>query len=203
MRNEELKKNQKGLSLVEAALVLAASGFILAAVWVVASVVWHDYQFRTMQRQIMQTVQNIRDYYGPRGGIPAGTPNLMQAIDQARLFPIEMRVDPAAAGGDINHALASRAGGSFLVSSPNQHRVRVQISNLTVRDCARLLMEFPVLTPEVGVRRVQVNAGAARNINPDAPAIADNQFFPMSAGAAINACNAAGGGNSVSFDFFI
>lgn len=159
------KSNRAGFTLTEIAIVLGAVGLVLAAVWSVSSAVWNNSQSQQLEQQILTIAQNVRDYYTNKGKIYQDNANKTACASGAsitallddndrRLIPIEMREDPESEGGTIRHALGGeiqvecRGGGAGFL---------IKVMGLKKENCIRLLMQFPVLTPEVGVNFV--NAG--------------------------------------------
>ena len=199
-------KKRRGLTLTELAIVLGAMGLVMGAVWAVVGTVWEGYRFDKMKDQVFQVVQNVRDYYGPKGGIQIPTDtDITQTINSnaLRLIPVDMRLDPADDTSDINHALSTIAGGSFLVLSQDDgRRFRIRLLDLDQGSCIKLLMQFPVLVPEMGVVRLEANGNSSAidisNVaNPGA-----SVTLPMQLSDATSWCDAAGGvGNEVNFDF--
>ncbi|MCL2468745.1 MAG: hypothetical protein FWF24_00715 [Alphaproteobacteria bacterium] len=202
---------------MEIAIVLGGVGLVLAAVWAVADVVWHGYHFRKMSQQITTTTQNIRTHFSPRGGIyMPGTDqpynvgeDLEAMVKFLRLIPIEMREDPTRGDDPVHHALGSGDTSSFLVRAAQNNvgeatskRFEIMVRHLQRSDCMRLLMEFPALIPEIGVRRVCTTA-VCYNINPDVPDTADNQVFPLTLTTAERMCSNPDGENDVSFTFIL
>lgn len=167
------QRKRKAMTLTELAIVLGAVGMVSGAIWAVASVVWNDYRLQRVREQTMQVVENVRTYYGPMGGLfsnsvtkttYAGSINAILDDNDHRLIPIEMRANPAVAGGQINHAASSSVGGigSFRVLPINNINgtavpggaFRIRLLGLSRSMCMKLLMQFPVLSPEAGVVRI-------------------------------------------------
>jgi len=200
------KQRSRGLTLTELAIVLGAMGLVMAAVWSVVGVVWSSYQNQRMSQQVVSVVQNVRNYYMNMGRINCSTGDSITALlddDDRRLIPTEMRATPDVAGNGINHAMAtlgaSESAGSFRAFClDNGGGFRISLDGLKKEDCIRLLMQFPVLTPEMGIRNVVRPGGTIVPVNlldTDSPATG----FPMTIITANNWCNATT--NEVSFDF--
>lgn len=205
-------KKRRGLTLTELAIVLGAMGLVMGGVWAIVGTVWESYRFRTMNEQTSTVVQNIRNFYSSMGRInAAGTGNahadgdITAEIDDdsRRLILVDMRENPNVAGGNIHHALSTAAGGSFHVESLLAGRqFRVVLAGLSQGNCIRLLMEFPVMMPEMGVRDVRVN-GTAHPVNPNNPSN-PGANFPVTLTTAEAWCNiAASNTNEVAFAFAI
>lgn len=203
--------HSKGFTLSELAIVLAAMGLVMGSVWAISASVWESYRFRETLDQTMAVVQNVRTFFDPVGRIldPATQTAYANGVnitpmlddDNHRLIPIQMRVDQSVAGGAINHALGTIAGGSFTVlSAGGGLRFRVRLSGLSQNSCVKMLMDFPILTPEIGVTEVNVNgtAHAVDPLNPANPGVG----FPMTPVTAASWCNiSATKTNVVSFVF--
>ncbi|NTU76215.1 MAG: prepilin-type N-terminal cleavage/methylation domain-containing protein [Alphaproteobacteria bacterium] len=146
--------SRRAFTLTETVIVLGIVGIVLGAIWLAASVVWKNYQVYSAKNQILAVVQKTRDYYGPSAGhVPAGPAEITATLIGLRILPLEMLQDPGAAVTVANHALSSEVGGAFRVYSVDAsgRRLRVQLRALEPDSCMQLLMNFPVLTPEVGV----------------------------------------------------
>ncbi|MDD2324392.1 MAG: prepilin-type N-terminal cleavage/methylation domain-containing protein [Alphaproteobacteria bacterium] len=208
-------RGRGGFTLLEMAIVLAVAGLVFGAIWSVVASVWSAYQYRSMNEQLMTVTQNVRNYFEPMGGIyqvPATqTPFANGAsitafldADTRRLIPVSMRTAHNVAGSRIHHALSARAvsgvDGSFSVYSLNNgNSFEILLAGLGRSDCMKMLLEFPFLTPEVGVTAVIVN-GVNHAINPLNIA-APGAGFPMTATVARAWCNAAGKVNGVGLVF--
>jgi len=209
--------------------VLGVVGVVLGVVWAVASVVWTNYQVRSADNQIMTVVQNVRDYYDPQGHLPCpaagctttgidvtgfldgSSTNAPKAIaDLPTLIPVEMRTNQSTAGNinNINHALASMNGGSFHVwaydsVSPMRDMLRIKLLGLSQEKCEKLLINFPVLTPEIGAARIAANANfVSFNANGTITSVSSSVsvVLPLTLSIANNWC-VAGNTNEVDIDF--
>ncbi len=195
-------RGNKGLTLTELAIILGAMGLVMAAIWAVASAVWNNYQGHVARQQILSVVENTRDYYMNKGKINCASGADITSIlddDDRRLIPTEMRLHPNAEGGDINHALATVGGGSFnVICLQNGNAFRILLSGLKRENCVDLLMRFPVLMSEVGVKAVVRPGGSVVSLNLldiDHPA----DGFPMTLSTASAWCSDRI--NEVGFDF--
>lgn len=168
-------RSRTGFSLAEMAIVMGVAGIFMAAIWAIAAEVWNSYRSYVTQQQLVNVVQNVRDYYGPIGRItqpgssaPFGDGASITAAlddDDRRLIPAEMRIDPKTEGLGINHALVTRGGaannGSFRVESlASGTQFRVRLLGLLKKNCMNLLMNFPVLMPEMGVSALGTQLGS-------------------------------------------
>ncbi len=203
-----VKRRRGAFTLIELVVVLGIVAIVLGVIWAGASAVWSNYKIERATRQIMDVVNNVRALYGPNNAFGAlAVGDITAVVDDRNLIPVEMRVTPNVAGGAINHAIASIAGGSFRLeklAGPLNDRARLRLLGLVTEDCAKLLTMFPVLTPEIGVLRIGttvnntvvnaydvVNGGAAPGL------------LPLSAATATAWCNRAGPNNVVEIDFLL
>lgn len=163
-----IKNSQKGFTLTELAIVLGAIGFLFGGVWVASSVVWDNYRFNRVKEDLFQTVQNVQNYYGIRGGIPGGDLTDVLDDDDRRLIPMTMRSTPQTEGNAINHELAVRSGGSedgtFVAIRQTTSTFQTVLRDLDKAACVKMLMQFPVLLPELGVRRMSVGLSTGNSI---------------------------------------
>ena len=199
------KKKQGGFTLTEAAIVLGVMAVILGAVWIAAGMVWTNFRIEQLNEQLRVTVQNVRKYYAPMGGLPSnascnGATDITCVLDTNNLIPIEMRVTPQSAGGSIDHKIATLSGGSFHLYAQASSVLRVQLLGLTQPYCLRLLMQMPVLMPEIGVKAIgvaSVNSATIDITNIAHPGNPD--VLPFSASTAASWCS--GKTNEVDIDF--
>lgn len=196
------KRSVRGLTLTELAIVLGAAALILGGVWSVVSSVWNNYQNHRLREQVITIAENIRGYYMNAGRMNCVGGDITQVLDQdgRRLIPTEMRVDPDQANGRINHALASRVDGTLKVEClDNGGQFKIRLFDLKKTDCISLLLQFPVLMPEMGVKKIKTPGGGEKTINLlniQTPAAG----FPMTLRTASDWCS-SNDKNEVSFDF--
>ena len=209
------RASRRGFSLTELAIVLAGVGLVLSVVWVASTRVWHNYQLQKTTEQMVTVAQNIRDYYGPIGRLPPLTANpipknqdIVPDVDAKNLVPVEMR-DVA---GGFRHALG---GALVLLSNPaatavsptglGQGIFRIVLQGLPDEDCIKMLMQIPVLMPEVGAVRLSTTDTNHVKIDTksiDKPGTDDSGAvidLPLSMDKATTWC-AAGNGNEVRLD---
>lgn len=209
-------RRRKGLTLSELAIVLGGMGLVMGAVWAIVGVVWENYRFYKAQEQIITVVNNVRDYYGPIGGIytdsttktfyPNGT-DITQILndDERRLIPVDMRLDRTSDTSPINHALGMHPAGSFrAVSQTSGHRLRLRLLRLSQPNCMKLLMEFPILMPELAVTRMTANTNSVNVDLTNIAAPGGAVELPITAATADSWCSVTtSAGNEVQLDFKI
>ncbi|MGE4350881.1 MAG: hypothetical protein AB7E52_01675 [Bdellovibrionales bacterium] len=198
------------MTLTELAIVLGAMGLVMGTVWGIASTVWSSYRVYKTKQEIMDVVANVRDYYGPMGGIYSNTVSKTSWADGAditdilnddsrRLIPIDMRLTRSS----DTSAIRSSSGASFVVQSYSSGRTfRVILSGLSQSSCMRLLKEFPVLMPEMGVVRIGANSNNSTIDITNVVSPGASVSLPISAATAAAWCNASSSSNNeVNFDF--
>ena len=201
------------------AIVLGVAGMILGAIWTAGTNVTANARINRLNLQIMNVVQNVRQYYGVRGILPAnaacnGTTDITCIVDSLNpaalnppigLIPVEMRTVQKNAGSTINHAAAILGTGSFHIFAQTgaggpRTVLRVQLLGLTKPDCIKLLMQFPALMPEVGVARI-ANASTSTTINlMNIAAPGTPNILPFTGPTALSWCNLSAN-NEIDIDF--
>lgn len=192
----------RGLTLIEMAVVMGVMGLVMGALWTVVGVVWDNYKGLRTRQEVIAVVQNVRTYYLNRKKIDCETGvDITSVLDDndRRLIPTEMRANPDVEGGKINHALASTDTGTFAVTCLSSGAAfRIKLTSLPRAACASLLMQFPVLMPELGVTNIVRPGGSVLAVNlldMNEPATG----FPMTLTTAVNWCD--NDSNEVGFDF--
>ncbi len=209
------RRGAEGLTLIEMAIVLGVVGLVFGAIWVVSGAVWKNHQSQRLSQQIVTVAQNIRDYYMNSGrinvGYDANTGTVVPCAtndaltgrlndEQRRLIPLEMRNDPTADGSDaVSHAL----GGAFSVwclSSGGGFQIRAL--GMDKAGCMKLLLDFPVLSPEMGVTRVRATPSGRDSGTLNLTALENPGVdFPMNPARADAWCSGNDRNNEVRFDF--
>jgi PilS N terminal len=97
-----------GYNLMEIAFVFSTAGLVLGAIWAAASAVFFNNNVHTVVRQIMAISHNVRGIYMEQGSIAGANTNnnninLSQALDQMKVFPLEMRQNQSIPAGIIFH----------------------------------------------------------------------------------------------------
>lgn len=109
------RQNAAGFTLVEISIVLVIFGLILGGVWVAAGHVRLNSQVRTASQQLLAIVQNVRATFAELGGVTGGnSSNINQALDQLKVFPLDMRQGTSPTGVIFNpwsQVMSSNAGG--------------------------------------------------------------------------------------------
>ncbi len=121
MRHTRLK-SCAGFTLIELAIVLGVFSIVMAALWIVASLVYENVRQHQLSREVQTIVQNIRQVSNniSRFTVAPDT-DLTQTYDQQGVFPREMRLNPPAsddtADGILNHPWSTLATGTARVFS--------------------------------------------------------------------------------------
>lgn len=190
------KAARGAFTLTELAIVLGISGFVLAAIWVAGSMAWDNYQLARVQEQIVTVIKNVRDSYGlngrplPGGGTATAFSTANSNINE--LLPSDMYVN----GTTFQHAF----GGPFEIWATGGD-IEIRLRNISKSDCMKILMEFPVLSPTVGVRNIGV-AGTMTNVNlANIANPGGGVTLPFSTAGASSLCNATN--NEVRIDFIL
>jgi len=200
------RNKQAGFTLTELAIVLAALGLLVGAIWAVVGVVWGSYRVNTVREELFQLVQNVQGHYAQSGQLPgsdgADITSILDA-DDLRLIPVSMRTDRNNEGSDINHAFASTSGGSFSIIQKSGRVFRTKLTNLDQEACQKMLMQFPLLLPELGIRGLEAPEGTFMAIDPNNPAEPSTDVeLPFSVATALDHCPDTKD-NTVIYDFTI
>lgn len=92
-----------GFTLTEMAIVLSVIGGVVATIWAVAADVSMNNHVSMAHKQLTAIVGNVRVLYAEQSGIKGTTGVLTPALDQLRVFPLEMRHNAAGTYGNIYH----------------------------------------------------------------------------------------------------
>lgn len=177
---------RRGWTLTELVIVLGVFGLVFAVVWLAAGSVWDNYRIYRVNQQILTVVRNVREAYGLTGKL-LGTNNQTSVIAGEGLIPAEM----------INGTTYMHAqGGIFQILGVNNastgvREMRIRLLGFPKSQCMKMLMEFPVLVPEVGVTNIYVGSNSISSAN-----------WPISSAMASNRC-ASATSNEVRIDFKI
>jgi hypothetical protein len=163
-------RRRAAFTLLEIALVLAISGFIISVVWSAANSVWENYKVTTAMQQVIKSASNIRDDSAALQNWPAAWQSagfdITQTLDGLNLLPVEMRSNLAQPGAtNMNHALTSSsvANGSFHVLTETNpvtgawNIFRVELQGLSQSGCVKFLMQTPLSDASMSIVRLTVN----------------------------------------------
>lgn len=188
--NTRFHKNA-GLTLVEATIVLAVASVIIAAIWMVSTVVYENARQYQANRQMQTLVQNIRQLYA-RVNQLTNIADVSCTLDNQAAFPIEMRVaqgTPCSSGtAALNHPWTSRTAGSVLVYNRNATTFGVVFSNLPKKACIGLATKLTG-GDITGLKAVIINGSS---VTP-----------PVTIVTSAASCNIAGDTNSIEWQFDI
>lgn len=148
-----------GLTLVETTIVLAVVSVIVAAVWMVSSVVYENARQYTANRQLQTVVQNIRQVYLRINKFSAAGTALTATLDGQSVFPVEMRYNQSATTGVINHPWSTSSSGTVTVATVSTTTFGITFSNLPRKACVGLATKLSGgdLT---GLQKVSVNSSS-------------------------------------------
>lgn len=124
--------NRRGLTLVEAAIALTIFGLIVSGVWVAFAKSSFNEKVARTERGVIQTAQNIRDFYGDRVISNASNLNNTQATTFKLIAP-ELTIN-----GNIAHPLGLNGSELAFVGSdtavcgatPDLFYIRLDAMNL-------------------------------------------------------------------------
>lgn len=152
------RARRRGFSITEIALAFGVASLVLGGVWVAASTVNRDQQIQKTNNEIMSIVQNVREYYGPRGALLPGSDggDITNTLADLGLVPSEMVVKNDGKASFVNHSLAASSSGSLHLRAMNAsgNVLRMQVQGLSTDKCIKFIMSVPVLTPEYKIVRI-------------------------------------------------
>jgi Tfp pilus assembly protein PilE len=132
--------NASGLTLVETTIVLAVVSVIVAAVWMVSSVVYENARQYQANRQVQTIVQNVRQLYTRVNALAVA--DVTVTLDRQFAFPVEMRVTQnttaATADGLLNHPWVSLGTGSVKVYNADSTSFVVVFQGVPKKACIGL-----------------------------------------------------------------
>jgi type II secretory pathway pseudopilin PulG len=106
--------NNSGLTLVETTIVLAVVSVIIAAVWMVSSVVYENARQYQANRQMQTIVQNVRQLYARVNALSTFA-DVTATMDSQLAFPIEMRLAQGTASDKLNHPWGQASTGTVRI----------------------------------------------------------------------------------------
>ncbi len=179
---KQTRKNRRGFTLTETALMLGVASLVFAAIWAAGSAVWKNYQVDRTLQQVSTIAQNAREYYASLGGLRDASGNDACSAGEAanagkditsllddpahRLLPTDMMDSANSSDDPVNHALASSASGSYhFLCVLGGTAFRQKLTNLTREGCAKILLGLPLLDPNIRIDGLQVN-GTYSTIDP-------------------------------------
>jgi prepilin-type N-terminal cleavage/methylation domain-containing protein len=120
-----LRHNRSGMTLIETVIVLGVFAVIIAAVWLVVSVVYENVRQTTATRNLQTVVQNMRQLMVRSPSIDEdGTSTNTQLLDRQGAFPVDMRVNQGDCispsfnnCGRLNHPWATNTTGTVTTNA--------------------------------------------------------------------------------------
>lgn len=183
---------QSGMSLVETAIVLGIVSVIIAAVWMVSSVVYENARQYQANRQLQTTVQNIRQLY-TRVNALTNLADVTATLDSQKAFPIEMRVDQSSGAGKLNHPWGSSSTGTVLTYNRTASTFGIVFSKLPQKACIGLATKLS--GGEISnITGMKVGTGSS-------PSAVSS--LPISVVTAASLCTSTSGDNTIEWDFDI
>lgn len=132
-------RNRQGLTLVETVIVLGVFSIVIAAIWLVVSVVFENVKQYNAIRNVQTTVQNARQLW-TRVSQLSGTPTDYTAtMDSQAAFPLDMRYAPGTAGGILNHPWSSSATGTVTVTYVDGDTFAINFTSVPKKACIGLV----------------------------------------------------------------
>ena len=185
MRRYWHQRRQRGVTLIELALVLGVAGLIIGGIWAAASVAHEARKVNETVDQVRQIVENIRTRYLTANQIPPQDfTNFTQTVAAANVFPAETWLtpgDPAGCSGAtpcyFYHPFESDGtgstcnGGTYCVGSAAALLGNVQgnansgfvllLRSLPQAVCVKLASHFLDVWDGIGVTGMGFNNGDA------------------------------------------
>lgn len=150
-----------GWALTEAALVLGVAAIVLGAIWTVGEEVWLHNKVMRFNQQVMTVARNVQNAYAPTGRSKLLTTSGAMITDSLRndgLIPEDMFVSNKSASGTY---IYRHAFGSNFAAQSFPPDIWLHFYHVPQSACIRILMEFPVLSPELGLKRFGTTVGYA------------------------------------------
>ena len=126
-----------GMTLVETTIVLAVVSVIIAAVWMVSSVVYENARQYQANRQMQTIVQNVRQLYA-RVNALTNIADVTSTLDAQQAFPTEMRVAQGTASDKLNHPWGQAAAGTVRVYNRSATTFGIVFTGVPKKACIGL-----------------------------------------------------------------
>lgn len=150
--NQKLNSNAAGFTLLEATIVLAILGLVIAVIWGVSAGAFGTNSKNHLAEQVLTTVSNVRHYIG-HVDFPAGSTMDTAQASNLGLLP----GDVSSRAGGFFHAL----NGQFIVQV-TVNGIYISMDNLTADSCSDLLFSRIVsnatVANDVGLLGYQIPA---------------------------------------------
>lgn len=210
-----LQRGKKSaFTLTEIALVFGIIGIVVFVIWYAYVEVQTNNRIRTVTQQLVSISQNVRTAFAEQAGLRGQWGTLTPALDQLRVFPLDMRQNQNVAGGVIFHpwdqqvgaglgpvqVSASSCGGSGVIAvavgddATLGSCFMVRLQSLPANACIRLITN--VQQTGIGLTQVQVNGLYAADANDGAKPL------PLTPTRASGDCN-NGNNNTVTWVFLL
>jgi hypothetical protein len=165
IRKHARQAERAGMNLLEVAIVLGILGLVLGSIWVAAGEFYSNSRIRSAGQQLVTIAQNVRGIFVEQGGVTgAAGSNINQALDQMKVFPLEMRKDINPTGQVYNkwsgavQVAADDCTGAEGATTP-QPCFGITFLNVPQDACIGLLLQNS--DPDLGLQRVLVNNNVA------------------------------------------
>ena len=180
------QKRQRGVTMIELAIVLGVAGILIGGIWVAASAAYDAQRVNQTVDQVRQIVENVRGRYTTAAQIPQQSYTaLTQTMASSDLFPAETWVAP---GGDPANCAAAApcyfihpwssdgagsvcGGGTYCVGSIGNLLVVMQgntnsafvllLRKLPQAACIHIAAKLVALWDEIGISAIGFNNGDA------------------------------------------
>lgn len=169
---KDRKNDERGFSLIEAAIVLAVMGLVIGGIWVAAAAVQSNWREQTAQSQLLTLVSNVRNLY--QGQRTFGTPS-MTALITAGVIPAEAI--------SSNDAAVNPWGGALtVIAASSAQQFTVQSAGIPDSACVELLTRNIETAQDYGLTAVTAGSGTY-----DTPA----EMQAITPATAVGACSNA------------
>lgn len=125
--------SRRGLTLTEAAVVLAIAGIVLGSLWAAASAVYQRHQIKKATGQLQTIVSNMRALYGNRQTMQQGAfENITADAVRLNVFPTDMEIIggvPQHAWGTLSMNAWGNCGGPYTRGSCDSGSFQINLVN--------------------------------------------------------------------------